>query len=79
MPRPKPGLEEAKKKRQQRNQKYRDKECNKERDRLYRQRRRAQARLPAIQARMTMESCGSGVCDWSDVSTTKNVTMESCV
>jgi len=45
MPRPKPGLEEAKKKRQQRNQKYRDKECNKERDRLYRQRRRAQARL----------------------------------
>jgi len=49
MPRPKPTLEEAKIKKQQRDQKYLDniiaKEQKKERDRLYQRRRREQARL----------------------------------
>lgn len=49
MPRPKLTLEEAKIKRQQRNQRYRDnivaKQHNLEHDKLYRQRRREQIRL----------------------------------
>jgi hypothetical protein len=49
MPRHKPDPEEAKIKKQQRNQKYREniiaKERNKEHDRLYRQRKREQERL----------------------------------
>jgi len=49
MPRPKLNVQETKRKRQERNQRYREnipaKERNKEYDRIYRQRKREQARL----------------------------------